>query len=360
MDSFKYRLNHMTKRTLIYLFTFVFTALGKGSFAQATPNPCDFPNIECGAVDRNGVIYPFGSDTINYASVGRSMPFWFAVGDTVTGIVDTTTNCDFTLVKIFGPGEIYGWGIHTDPKKITYYDSVYFNKPGLYAYHINENNSILYDTVYFNVPPEVNFCSEVPGGGCINGGGNQVYSPQHGVIVPVDAVVPIKVGVIDSISGMLDSSYSGTIYVDKVNGPGSIYGSLSMTGDRWFNFTNIRFSEEGWYTLKFFDLDTLNIKPEYVDVEVVATSNSNSIAVNDLRVFPNPFKDVITIQSKTILNETVVRINNFQGQTILNKQLNTRRNTFNLNTELLVEGIYFIRILEKGNVIEVGKIVKMK
>lgn len=104
------------------------------------------------------------------------------------------------------------------------------------------------DTLYFNVPEEIDFCKESPGGDCGQQKGNKIFTKlRSSNVIPVDAVFPVTVGMLDSVSLLLDSTFKGTIYVQKINGPGVMYGSLSMTGDKWFNFTNIRFSQAGTY-----------------------------------------------------------------------------------------------------------------
>lgn len=351
----------MINQTLTYLIAFLFILIGNSTFAQATPNPCDFANVECGVAERNGFIYSFDSDTIVYAPVGRSMPFWFAVGDTSTGVIDTISNCDFVLHKITGPGEIAGWGAFTEAGKYAYYDSVYFSEQGIYTYHINDDLSALYDTIYFVVPPEKNFCEEVPGGDCVKGGGDKIYARAHsGIIVPVDAVLPVTAGVVNSLTELLDSTYAGTIYVEKVFGPGFIYGSLSVTGEKWFPFNNLRFSAEGDYQIKFYELDSLDITEGYLDVEVIGTNSIAPVSFSDLTFYPNPFNNSIHISTNQVVNETVVKIHNFQGQLMFEQKLNSLSNDFTLNTDFLKDGIYFISVEKQGIIIDTGKIVKTK
>ena len=101
-------------------------------------------------------------------------------------------------------------------------------------------------------------------------------------MVPVDEVLPeILVGVIDSVSGLLDSSFSGTIYIEKASGPGELYGVLSMAGERWFNFNNLKLSEPGMYVLRFFTEDSALYKEAFVEVEVIQATNSSVVLVRD-------------------------------------------------------------------------------
>ena len=98
----------MIKKLQPFLVLLLITVVSLKVNAQATPNPCGFPNVTCNENARNGIVNSFGSSTINYASAGRSMPFWFAIGDTGTNTIDTTTNAIFHMFLISGPGEISG------------------------------------------------------------------------------------------------------------------------------------------------------------------------------------------------------------------------------------------------------------
>ena len=106
-------------------------------------------------------------------------------------------------------------------------DDISFSEIGTYIVHVNVSGfpGSFVGTLVFIVPPEINFCNEAPGGDCSSGGGNQIFAkPQETNVIPVDAVIPIKVGVIDTLTGFLDSSYSGTIKVDKLIAPGEMNG----------------------------------------------------------------------------------------------------------------------------------------
>ena len=69
--------------------------------AQSTPNPCDFEKVTCGDVEISALLNSFDNDTILYALPGRSMPFWFAFGDSETEIIDTSfvPNFDVFIIK---------------------------------------------------------------------------------------------------------------------------------------------------------------------------------------------------------------------------------------------------------------------
>lgn len=117
-----------------------FLLSGDNIQAQATQNPCDFPNVTCGVTVRNGIVNSFGSDTVLYAAAGRSMPFWFAIGDVNSGEIDTSAKCIFNFVKLEGPGIITG-NSFTGEGKYAYYDSISFSEVGLYKIYVSEGHS---------------------------------------------------------------------------------------------------------------------------------------------------------------------------------------------------------------------------
>jgi len=327
--------------------------------AQATPNPCGFPNVTCNENVRNGIVNSFGSSTINYASAGRSMPFWFAIGDTVTNAIDTTTNAIFHMFLISGPGEINGIKF-TGQNTHEYYDSIVFNFPGTYYLQVNEGFSKLLDTLTFIVPSEVSFCSQVPGGDCDSVKGNQIFAfRQSSTIIPVDAVLPITVGVIDSASGLLDTAFVGTIYAELANGPGVLYGSLSMTGIRWFNFTNLRFSEEGFYTVRFYEENESKYADALVDVEVIEFSSGiQVVTLNGFKAYPNPINNQFIISSKSDLNGSLIEIFSDSGKRFLSKKINDFGNEYLMNTTDLKQGVYLVRISTENTIHSIFKIVK--
>ncbi len=337
-----------------------FVLFGNDSLAQATPNPCETPSVVCGVNARNGIINSFGSDTVLYATVGRSMPFWFAIGDTNSGHVDTTANCVFNISIIGGPGVIEG-NRFTDINKYAYYDSISFTKVGLYMVYISEGYSQLEDTIYFRVPPEVDFCTESPGGDCGLAKGNKIFAKARSSnVIPVDAVFPIKVGVIDSISQMLDSTFVGTIYVEKVSGPGVMYGSLSMTGIKWFDFTNIRFSQEGNYTIKFYEEDSLQYKSTTVNLVVIGTTSLSKVYSPQLQVYPNPFTDQINIDIPQKESDVIVSVFDAMGKKVLEQSFPNPENVISMNAEELKSGVYLLSVLSSGSSIPSKSIIIKK
>ncbi len=329
--------------------------------AQSTPNPCDFDKIICGVSDKNTLLTSFDSDTIIYAPPGRSMPFWFAFGDSSSKIIDTTGSFTFNLSLLSGPGTLLG-NPSTSNGYFSYLENISFSNIGTYVVSINVGgySGAEMEELVFVVPPEVDFCSEVPGGECVGEGGDAIFAkPQFSNVIPVDAVIPIKVGVINSNSGNLDSNFVGTIYVEQISGPGQLYGTLSMTGEKWFNFINLQFSAEGLYEIRFFENEYNIYKEALLDIEVIQGPNGSRVAaINGFDLFPNPIENQFTFSSQKDLLGSLIEIYNYSGQRVFLKKISTSGNKHIINTELLPKGVYLLKVSDKNKIYSLTKIIK--
>ena len=351
----------MNEVKALILLTILFLT-GENSLAQATPNPCDFPNTTCATSDRNTIINSFGTDEVVYSSVGTSMPFWFAIGDSSSGVIDTTlaTNL-FVLTKLSGPGAMLGVS-GTLPGYYSYLSDISFTQSGTYEIKVSTSGTdvSLENFLTVVVPPQVDFCPEATGGGCDNIKGNKIFAQRRSIgVIPVDAVVPIRVGVIDSLSGLLDSTYSGTIYVNKLSGPGMLYGTLSMSGTKWFDFTNLRFSEEGLYTIRFYEGNPSLYREDTVNVMVFGTPTGlKSVLAGGFKVYPNPVNNLFTISSKRNLKGFVIEVFTSSGQKILSQDITENGFKVSVNTSFLPTGVYMVNIKDSSIENHTFKIVK--
>jgi hypothetical protein len=338
-------------KTFLLLIFLMFTV--DFIIAQSIPNPCDFEKVTCGDVEISALLNSFDNDTISYALPGRSMPFWFAFGDSVTEIIDTSSVPIFQSIEIINePGSPSTYPIWETRVKeyYTYLTDVSFSEAGTYSVSlmgIGDQVGNFKKDLVFIVPSETNFCEEVPAGKCGAVTGNQIFLKKSSSnVVPVDEVMPeILVGVIDSVSGVLDSAFSGTIYVEKETGPGELYGILSMSGDRWFNFNNLKFSQAGYYTLRFFLEDTLLYNHAFVDVEVGETANGFSVLPrNNLVVYPNPFGNKIICSANSDLKGGKIELFTCSGQKVLERKVFKSLNQIILDTDDLTPGVYILSI----------------
>lgn len=80
---------------------------------------------------------------------------------------------------------------------------------------------------------------------------------------------------------------------------------------------------------------------------LIATTGVNEVAAIEVNLFPNPTSNVLSIQSKEIMNKLVVR--DASGRMVANQNTNSSSSTIDVSA--LKAGIYFITIeAEKGSV----------
>jgi len=311
----------------------------QSSFGQYSANPCSIDGVYCNdTAERNGVIYSFHGDTFQYPAPGTSMPFWMAVGDVSSRTIDTTFVSPVAATVLSGPGLLQG-PLAQNISKDSHFSDWKFTASGVYEIEFSIAG-LFKDTVFFDVAEEVDFCSQVPAG-CTDGGGDLVYpSTGNGGIIPVDAIFPITVGVVNSLTGQLDSSFFGYIFLEQISGPGNMYGTLNMYGGRWLTFTDVRFDEEGTYLVEI--STSLGYTPDTVSVDVYTpTKGVNAPNYSSLSIFPNPFSDNVTINFNDGERIDEVNIINSQGKLVETYSLIS---SSTLNLSHLPKGVYFIEV----------------
>ncbi|MFZ4798535.1 MAG: T9SS type A sorting domain-containing protein [Bacteroidia bacterium] len=103
-------------------------------------------------------------------------------------------------------------------------------------------------------------------------------------------------------------------------------------------------AEMGNYNIAYFypsDLDTMYLKNYFA---ILAAAGTNEIAENTTKIFPNPAKNLLNIESKNVISS--IHIFDLMGKEILNKTL--EKSTQNLQLDLtqieIPKGIYFIKV----------------
>lgn len=331
------------KKYSVILFLLILINLDCSS--QANYYPCSAPNFDCQNGGGNGIVFSFEGDTLNYAAPGTSMPFWIGIGDTNTNVLDTISAAVFALGKISGPGDMLGLTGLSTPRFFDYFNELNFTMPGVYEIQITAGIVGFSKRFIVNVLPEVNMCNEAPSGDCKVGNGNEIYAkPQLSVVIPVDAVWPVNVGVVDSLTGDLDSTFTGTIYAGQISGPGKLYGTLSMTGNKWFHFNDLRFSADGVYEVIFYEEDSLKYKNAKLEVEVATVTGIDEASALLYMVFPNPVKDKAIIQTVNNTSKLNLFIYDIKGKEVFQKNLSSNSNIFSLEVSSLPSGLYYLLI----------------
>lgn len=341
------------------ILAFLLLVFSGGSLmAQANPDPCNFPSVTCQNGGGNGIVLSSGSDTILYPAPGTSAPFWVGLGDAATNDIDTSAESSFFMTKQSGPGEILG-SLGGSTGSYVYYNDLVFTKSGDYVVQISASATGWTREVVFRVLEEIDFCVEAPAGECSSVSGNQLFVVAETNIIPVDAVLPIRVGAIDSLTGLLDSTFSGTIFAELSSGPGIMYGSLSMTGQKWFVFNDIRFSEEGDYIVNFYEEGGTKFGDASLEVEVIAAESiTESVAIDDFNVYPNPIGEEFTISSAQNLKGAMVEIIDLSGKIVSIMEIIENKSKVPINSSALKSGVYFVKVFGNENVFSTVKVVK--
>jgi photosystem II stability/assembly factor-like uncharacterized protein len=77
---------------------------------------------------------------------------------------------------------------------------------------------------------------------------------------------------------------------------------------------------------------------------------------NSLEVYPNPFSSEVTLETKKLLHNATLTVNNCFGQTVKEiKNINGR--TVSFFRDNLASGFYFVRLTEESKIIETAKVV---
>lgn len=295
---------------------FIFTAVN--SFGQSNPHPCSQKGVDCSASTTTGAVFSFQKDNFIYASPNVAMPFWIAAGERSSGIVDTTHSGPVACLMISGPGSMTGT-MTANFTKYHYFTDWKFSKSGTYEIEVSLVGYTK-DTVYLTVGEEVDLCSEGPNADCTNGAGDAIFTFRSTGIIPVDAIFPITVGVVDVNTGLIDSSFYGTMLLEQVSGPGNMYGTLNLQGGKWLTFTDVKFDAAGTYSVKASAMG-LGLTPDIFEVEVTTANTVEEIIDFGTSIYPNPTTGAIYLSTTKDFYPNKVNIYDYSGKLIFTKTL---------------------------------------
>lgn len=345
----------MANKNKVFILGLIGVFLSQVCIAQfSNSHPCSFGGVSCDdAAYRDGFIYSFEEDTFQYSAAGSSMPFWLAVGEPDLRIIDTTFVSPVVANVLNGPGVLNG-SLAQNLAKYVYFNDWSFTESGLYEIEISISGSFK-DTVFFNVTERIDLCAEVTKG-CGRGGGDLIFPlAGNGGIIPVDAIFPITMGVYNSTTEQLDTSFYNYGYLTQISGPGNMYGTFNMYGGPWLTFNDIRFDAVGIYTVEMSSVGN-SYTPDTITVTVVAPDNVFKVKSATANVFPNPFSDKINVELKAGEILESVKIYNNQGQ-VLQSFPTVGLTTFDVSD--LSVGVYFIEVKIQGSTtFQKGVIIK--
>lgn len=327
----------------LILTLFIFTV--SNAFGQSNPHPCSQMGVDCSASSKTGAVFSFQKDNFIYASPNIAMPFWIAAGDKSTGAIDTSHSGPVACLKISGPGSLTGT-FTANFTKYHYFTDWKFSKAGTYGIEVNLVG-FPKDTVYVTVGEEVDLCGEGPSADCINGAGDAIFTFRSAGIIPVDAIFPITVGVVDQNTGLIDSSFYGTMLLEQVSGPGNMYGTLNLQGSKWVTFTNVKFDAAGTYTVKA-SAQGLGLTPDIFEVEVSSANSIKEIVDFGILLYPNPTSGVFSLKSNPDYAPSSIRIFDNSGKLIFSKNLESVTTESQIMLPELSSGAYFYELQFPG------------
>lgn len=234
------------KRLVLHLAVFFAFLLSTfTSFAQGF-DPCSPPGPGCSSGPAVSMFSPHCGDTLSALQPDTM----FVAAMDVNGKIDTTFNGPLTLTVNNGPGTMNGNFNISFSKGLGVFMGVTVTAPGMYDVTFGGsslpslNCQIMFDTTFGN-----------PGGGggglCMGGG------PANGLLF---SMYPMNVGVngpfnvdVAAMNGgnCVDTTFTGTITISKMAGPGNLGGSLNASAVKGVaHFNNITLDQAGAYTLQ--------------------------------------------------------------------------------------------------------------
>lgn len=256
---------------------------------------------------------------------------------------------------IDGPGELEGTTSFGSFNGYKYIDDWSFTESGSYSIKMTMLGAAI-DTLNITIVDEFELCDSPVTNGCSNVGGDSlVYFAS--TIVSVDAVFPINAALININTGFIDTSWFGVANIARISGPGNLWGTTYIEGDRWAVFIDLRFDQIGNYELEI-ELDgNTGVFKDTLTIEVVEPSSVSNFEKSDLKVFPNPVKSIINFEN--INGGSNLLIYSLTGELVGQKNaLRQGINTFDITK--LPNGIYSFQVFQMDGAIFETRVVKIK
>ena len=92
---------------------------------------------------------------------------------------------------------------------------------------------------------------------------------------------------------------------------------------------------------------------------IITNTSVDEKQIKNISVYPNPFNDVITLETSETHNNLIFELINLKGQKILKGELLANEKTTTINSSDLNSGVYFLNIIDKNNISKQYKIVKL-
>ncbi len=217
-----------------------FTSLSQGF------DPCAPPGPGCSSGPAVMMFSPHCGDTLSAIQPDTM----FVAAMDVNGKVDTTFNGPLTLTVNSGPGTMNGNFNIAFNKGLAIFMGVTVTAPGMYNVTFGGSSlpslpcAIMFDTTFGNPGG--------PGGnGCLGGGpANGIMFSMYPQNVGVNAPFTLEVHAMNG-GNCTDTTFTGSITLSKMAGPGNVNGALSMSAMKGVAiFNNVTVDMAGAYVLQ--------------------------------------------------------------------------------------------------------------
>ena len=89
--------------------------------------------------------------------------------------------------------------------------------------------------------------------------------------------------------------------------------------------------------------------------DLIITKTAELSLLDEIKVYPNPVKDKLTVETGRHNENVTIELNNLLGQTLI--KTNTAEKIYTINTSTYPRGIYFLNIKSHNKIVSVKKIV---
>lgn len=150
------------------------------------------------------------------------------------------------------------------------------------------------------------------------------------------------------------SSVPTTIGAETILAAGDTYGE---EGGPVEEFADVRYDSNGStgdasITIKVYEQENASNYAEFTLSKATVISNLN---VNKFKLYPNPVKDVFTVELNKNLTHPQIVLTNILGKLVFKQNLNSNKNIIDISH--LKKGIYLYSIINKNSVIETKKLI---
>ena len=258
----RFRLNVWNAAYGIRSFAALSVVVCLSFFAHAQGPPVDPCDTAFGPGCQSGGGNMMIASDVDTVAVNTPFDLFAGVMASSTGRLDTSYLGTITLSQVSGPGTLMGT-LSGPLKGFTYFDTLWVDQPGNYQISISDGALAPYILNFFadtigsggggpGGPGGGDPCDTAFGPGCQSGGGNLIGTSDLDSVI-VNNPFDLYGVVFASGTGLIDTTYTGTMTITLLQGPGMLNGPLSEPLKGWAFFGGLSVSHPGHYVLEISD-----------------------------------------------------------------------------------------------------------